>query len=323
MMQSSIFPAEDRSDTVAATAELKTSARHLPWLDKLLLATDLLPGGSASFEMAVTLTATFTSTLEILHVLALNGSSDEGAAMPADIGTTLARAQDGVDRMCRDGVRLGVPCQASAIFGSPAASILEAQKLLDIQLIVLGVHAPKSLARLSFGSTAEAVIRQAHCPVLTVREQSSAIRDERRNEPGVVVFATDFHPSTTNAVRYASALSQAFGLPLHCLHVLPRTMAGRQVKVIPSILTDALKHMTEHEEVQPATCAIEYGSEVSATVLEYARRHHAAFLVLGVRQSSMVATHLPTHIAFRILMEAPCPVLTMAYAYEAPHSLMT
>jgi hypothetical protein len=55
--------------------------------------------------------------------------------------------------------------------------------------------------------------------------------------------------------------------------------------------------------------------------LEYARQQKAKLIVLGVRQASMVTSHVPAHIAYRIITEASCPVLTMAFASQ-PHATL-
>jgi nucleotide-binding universal stress UspA family protein len=52
--------------------------------------------------------------------------------------------------------------------GLPADEIITAAKVWEADLIVLGTHGRGRLARLLLGSTAEAVIRRATCPVITV-----------------------------------------------------------------------------------------------------------------------------------------------------------
>jgi hypothetical protein len=56
--------------------------------------------------------------------------------------------------------------------------------------------------------------------------------------------------------------------------------------------------------------------------INYAREKKARLIVLGVRRASMMALHVSAHIAYRIITEAPCPVLTVAFASEPRASLM-
>jgi nucleotide-binding universal stress UspA family protein len=51
-------------------------------------------------------------------------------------------------------------------------------------------------------------------------------------------------------------------------------------------------------------------------VEDYARQQKAKLIVLGVRKASLEDSHTPLHIAYRIITEAPCPVLTIAFASQ-------
>jgi len=53
--------------------------------------------------------------------------------------------------------------------GIPADEIIKFTKENKIDLVVIGTHGRKGLDRVIFGSTAERVVRDALCPVLSVR----------------------------------------------------------------------------------------------------------------------------------------------------------
>lgn len=63
---------------------------------------------------------------------------------------------------------------AAVDFGEPAERILALAKSLDADLIVVGTHGRRGVERLMLGSVAETVLRNAHCPVLVVREKQHA-----------------------------------------------------------------------------------------------------------------------------------------------------
>jgi nucleotide-binding universal stress UspA family protein len=62
--------------------------------------------------------------------------------------------------------------------GLPNDSILEAARAGSADLIVMGTHGRRGLSHALFGSVAESVLRQSHCPVLTVR--SPTFRPDHR-----------------------------------------------------------------------------------------------------------------------------------------------
>ena len=66
------------------------------------------------------------------------------------------------------------PATADIVFGTSARSILEYAGEKGIDLIVMGTHGRGGLSHLLMGSVAAKVVRQAACPVLTVRRAPAA-----------------------------------------------------------------------------------------------------------------------------------------------------
>jgi nucleotide-binding universal stress UspA family protein len=65
--------------------------------------------------------------------------------------------------------RAGLTVDHRVYGGYPADSILEHVRASHADLIVMGTHGRRGLSHVLMGSVAEAVLRQAPCPVLTVR----------------------------------------------------------------------------------------------------------------------------------------------------------
>jgi nucleotide-binding universal stress UspA family protein len=68
----------------------------------------------------------------------------------------------------------GVEYEHQLLIGHPADAIIDFVNVHDIDLIVMGTHGRTGLARLVMGSIAEAVVRRAECPVLTVKHREPA-----------------------------------------------------------------------------------------------------------------------------------------------------
>lgn len=66
----------------------------------------------------------------------------------------------------------GVNMSAVVRDGRPFKEICHVAETLSVDLIVLTTHGHTGLKRFWLGSTAERVVRRAHCPVLSVRERS-------------------------------------------------------------------------------------------------------------------------------------------------------
>ena len=94
----------------------------------------------------------------------------EGLAAEAFMSDGTAMGSEMVEDAQRR-LRKQAPEAASAdvVFGYAARSIVEHASRLGIDLIVMGSHGRTGIAHVLLGSVAEAIVRTAPCPVLTVR----------------------------------------------------------------------------------------------------------------------------------------------------------
>jgi len=298
----------------------------MPCFDRLLVATDFSAASQAACHMAIDTCIALRASLVILHVFQpVESGSPETDGHGSDAQGHYDACLSSLEAIRRQAVRAGVVCEAILGNGSATATILETISAKKIDLAIMGTSALHGLERIVFDSTTEAVLRQAPCPVLTVGPR--AITSEKvLQSDGPVVFATDFHFITIHAIRFAACFSHLTGSRLHCLHVMPRTLeACTQCQVVPSIMSEALQQVANESGVvvEAPVCATTYGSEVSSAVVEYARQHNAKLIVLGVRKASLEDSHAPLHIAYRIITETPCPVLTMAFESQPDGTIET
>lgn len=283
---------------------------------KILVTTDFSSASRASFQTALDIALLFGAELCVLHVLEYADQvPSPDCAQGMDLAPLIQDARNGLEHLRKLACDAGLKCRMELRGGLASETIQDFIATEQIDLTIMGTNALHGFERLIFGSTAEAVLRRSPTPVVTVGPRADAGSVPHRESP--VIFATDFHAVTVHAIRLAATISQTTHSPLHCLHVLPRSLeGGSYAEAIPGILNEALQHVAAHsgiDVVQPI-CATTYGSEISNAVVDYARQHNAKLIVLGVRQASLASTHTPAHIAYRIITEAPCPVLTMAFA---------
>ena len=139
----------------------------------ILHPTDFSSHSQAAFRLACSLARDHAARLVILHVLQPPVTVVGGMAalppMPDEYGREeawekLQRLQpsDGVksfERMLREGDVL--------------TEILRVAEEISSDLIAIGTHGRTGLRRLLMGSVAEAVLRKASCPVLTVKTSSA------------------------------------------------------------------------------------------------------------------------------------------------------
>lgn len=299
------------------TEQSTSPTNNPPEFKNIVLATDFSMASRAAFQEAIKLSHTFSARLTLLHVFEYSNlvAPDTGVQLP-NVDPMRERAQRQLLAAVEEVRQTGVLCSSKMVDGYPPVEIVAVARASDVDLVVLGTNAFHGLERLAFGSTAEAVLRGAPCPVITVGPHARCSNGQPHQGADPIVFATDFHRATISAIRYAAAFCRSIGAPLHCLHVLPRALEDNPGNdLIPQIMIEALQQITAEGGTAMDTprCSITYGSEVSNAVVEYARQQHARLVVLGVQHASLLASHMPAHIAYRVITEAPCPVLTMCF----------
>lgn len=286
---------------------------------KILFASDLTAASQAAFHVALCACATFRASLSILHVFEYpKALASEPGGQALELNHLKEGALELLERLREEANQAGVRCETITASGIASLTILKSLSQNKNDLVVLGTNAPHGFERLVFGSTAETVLREASCPVLTVGPHAAPTKLNQPEDP--VVFATNFHRTATHAIRYAATFCKATQSPLHCLHVLPEAVeSGSPSQILPQIMTEALRHVAAENNLETASAiyTITYGSDVSRAVTEYARQHRARLIVLGIQQASVLASHGSAHIAYRIIMGSPCPVLTIAFASES------
>jgi nucleotide-binding universal stress UspA family protein len=67
-----------------------------------------------------------------------------------------------------------IPVDHRLLAGDAADAIVRTAETDNVDFIVMGTHGRRGLTRLLMGSVAEAIIRRAPCPVLTVKQPAHA-----------------------------------------------------------------------------------------------------------------------------------------------------
>ena len=65
----------------------------------------------------------------------------------------------------------GIDTEAKIVVGKPADAIIKYANEVDASMIVIATHGYSGLDHVLLGSTTEAIVRKASCPVLSVRNQ--------------------------------------------------------------------------------------------------------------------------------------------------------
>jgi nucleotide-binding universal stress UspA family protein len=139
----------------------------------ILFANDFSEGSDNAFDYAISMAKKFSSKLLIVHVI--NEPVDlRGFYVPHISFENLEKeiadgAEKMMERFCSDNLAGFDNYEQFVITGIPYEEIVKKADDCGADLIIMGTHGRKGVDHLLFGSTAERVVRNAHCPVMTVR----------------------------------------------------------------------------------------------------------------------------------------------------------
>jgi nucleotide-binding universal stress UspA family protein len=141
--------------------------------DTILFAVDFSESSDHAFSYAYEMAQKFSSRLVIIHVI--NEPVDlRGFYVPHISFDNLEKeiaegAEKMMERFCAEKLQNFANYEKSVVSGIPYEEIVRKAEAVKADLVVMGTHGRKGLDHMLFGSTAERVVRTAHCPVMTVR----------------------------------------------------------------------------------------------------------------------------------------------------------
>jgi len=178
-----------------------------------------------------------------------------------------------------------------------------------IDLLVVGTHGHKGLNRMLRGSVAEKLFRQAPCPVLIVPlDAGDAVRTHR------ILYPTDLSRQSLQAARHALSWAGHHRAKMILLHVVPGAQLysladlNRQRALVKNRIQQSVswkKNLQVKVEVE-----VEFG-EPAQKINKVATEWRVDLIVLAVRSATPAAAHLEEGTAYRVVRNAPCPVLAV------------
>jgi len=291
----------------------------------VLMATDFSETSEKALRHALAIARFYESKLCVAHVVSSLSLTLVGAgAIAACEDAALRYAADLKGSLTRSGALSGLQLKFIVRRGEVWPELQEIIRQEGSDLIVIGTHGRNGMRKLFFGSMAEAIFRQADCPVLVFGPNS----DERpwigtSSTLRTFLFATDLGQASLHVLPYAVAAANHFEAKLVVLTVVPavppsqsRHMVGdlRQLREESCIKTlSGLAELASQAvvEVRPELCAEFESMPMSERILEAAQRIRADLVIMGVRHRAHagVFSHVGSDMAYELICHASSPIL--------------
>ena len=277
-------------------------------LKNILVATDLSPASVRSLPYVIGIARQYHSTIHLATVVPLE---IYGVARPESFDTVEAEcydyAQEKLDRFSA-GLRVqGIRVQTLLAEGDIAVVIPAWIKQHKIDLLAVGTTGRGGLRKLLLGSTAEELIREVSCPVLTVGPSLSAEAPVRLRS---ILFATDFSAESFHAGQYACSMALQYAARIILLYVTdehaPQVSRKSFMQLLHDLIPPDLNLPNEPE-------ALIAQGRPAEKILEIANQHCVDLIVIGVRGAgglARAASHFGS-TAHDVIVGATCPVLVV------------
>jgi nucleotide-binding universal stress UspA family protein len=293
-----------------ATAPLTASGVGI---HKVLIATDFSHQSASALNYGLSFAHRFCAQSEIVYVLptdeyalagpeALTAAKDAARRDVLELKAMLRRSH---------AFEEGVDDRVSMIEGSAADCLLERAREKRVDLIVVGTHGRGGMGKIILGSVAEKVFRHSRVPVLTIGPHIR--RSAEIGGPHCILAPCDLTPRSHPAVEFACALAKEHNSQLTLLHVIGQPNEGMKLdpeRVRQGIREELAQIVRKHAAGVDVYYRIESG-KIASTILDTATELEADLIVLGVRPSSGLLDRFMWPIAYELVREAACPVLTI------------
>lgn len=284
-------------------------------MKRILFPTDFSECAERAFNHASLLRARFGAELHVLNV-----TQEEAPTANNPMGFLTLHPENGAvasDRPVTPEEAVGgVVIHSQMRAPSITKGIIDYAQTHDVDLIVMGTHGRQGIDHLMMGSVAEDVVRNAACPVLTVRfDESGSARIVVRR----ILVPIDF--SEFSPLPVAIEMARAYGAELDLLHVIEEAVLPTIYGVEP--LSPSAPLYIERTEGALRKLLDEAGAgDITARqhvrighaprrILEFADEGRVDLIVLGSHGRTGLGRLLIGSVAEKVVRLAPCPVFTL------------
>ena len=294
-----------------------------PGYDRILVPTDFSTPSLYAVKTALDLVKDSKGAITLIHVvdpippLAL---VESGLIAADDLERRVAEAERDLSVLAHD-YSNGIQIAFRVGVGSPDAEISKMATLERFDVIALTSHGRSGFPRMLLGSTAEAVLRLAHTPVLVIKpsitrpEQGTAsvLQADWRH----ILVGYDFRDESKAILEMASRIAITTHAKITLIHaILPwqTSLAGRDAfELRDTAMTVAesnwyLKNLRRRHMLSSVACdVVSVIGDPGQVLAEHAREAKCDLIIVGVHEPDW-PIELGSGTAEKLVREAPCSV---------------
>jgi nucleotide-binding universal stress UspA family protein len=274
---------------------------------RILCAVDLTESAGPVTAAAASLARALGARLELLHVVDLPAGLPPERLSGSAIVDVPAAASAALDARVAELIRRGIDVRAHVALGTPADGISNRMRERGTDILVVGTHARRGVARLFLGSVAERVVKESTCPVVVVPPWTGGrLARASFSGPLKIVAGIDLSPASDAALAWLRAVEAQAPCDVRLVHLYwpPRehTRLGRgapdlaepDAEVVAALTRELQAHVAAHLGRGDAPLRVRpfWGAD-EEPLLREAERDDPDLLVVGTsqdRHSTALAT---------------------------------
>lgn len=237
----------------------------------------------------------------------------------------LRQLREDVKNVLADPLFDGLEVETVIREGDPAVEIARAAHEFEIDLVTVVTHGRKGLARALWGSTAEEIIAESPCPVLTLRPPQRDFVEHRGSRTEIrlnrLLLATTFRPTDRAAEQAALQFAQRTGAELHVIFVVSDYLE-QMSDLFPDAGGTALSRFREYVKERMAGFTTEHSKRIE-THIEEGRPYEQIVRLASEKDVDLIVIGTSVHASLfggtpvlgseigRVVRNSPCPVLSV------------
>ncbi len=283
------------------------SARPRVAVKNIIVATDFSFASDLAITYAMSIARYYGSKILLVHAIESPGHASRAGTLWGHETELAAK-----EKLHHEAEKCSeFECSQLLLKGSGQEVVERILSLDRIDLIVIGIRAGRGFRKVAFGSAAEYFFRNVQCPVLAVGPCVGRCRPVWA--PQRILLTTDLQSDESMAARCAVFLAREHDARLALLHVAPPTLPpvpDDQGVITRPFFESRLRELLSYKPSldYPAEFWVEFGKDAVAEIVRVAKQRAIDLVVLSVHRQEPWGFHF-VHEAYRIVAEAPCPVL--------------
>jgi len=191
--------------------------------------------------------------------------------------------------------------------GNLIDTLLEQRELLDVQMIIVGTTGSKDIRKKIIGSNALRIIKEAQCPVISIKSKNTFTKIEN------IILPLDTSKVTKQKVEHAKLFAKYFHATVHLVSV---ETGDNFIESDTAI--QQLEETSKYLENENVPCSIKLlkapssNSKIAKAILDYADEMKADIVMIMTRQESKSEQFYVGSLAKEIIHKAEIPVYSVS-----------